>query len=288
MYIHHTPFTNHTTCPTCIKKFPLNKPTVKCFVCMQVYHAKCGNLTPDDIGLLKSVNGPDYWLCHNCNLNIFPFHNSDITASKYTAEHSQISQKTENRITCCTCSKLGNKLNMSMCQLCDRLSHNRCVAGSLGCKACLKDIYPGYEIDSNELFILNGLNDALFNPYLANLDINYIGTPNIDDDYESLGWSKCSELLNECKYYEPCEITKSRDYELKVFSLNIRSLNDKIGYLRDNISHYSKFDILSFNESNCDPLSLPFGGKELILENFHAPIMQAPSRSSNRGGGNLH
>ena len=67
--------------------------------------------------------------------------------------------------------------------------------------------------------------------------------------------------------------------------MNIRSLNGKITEIRDNVSHYAKFDVLCLNETNCDPKNLPFGGNELELEGFHAPILQAPARSSGKGGG---
>ena len=43
--------------------------------------------------------------------------------------------------------------------------------------------------------------------------------------------------------------------------------------------------MLCFNETNCNPENLPFGGTELGLENFHRPFFQSPARSSNRGGG---
>ena len=62
-------------------------------------------------------------------------------------------------------------------------------------------------------------------------------------------------------------------------------MNDKICELKENIEHYSKFDALCLNEINLNPHNLPFKGDELILENFHKPIIQSPARASNKGGG---
>ena len=109
-----------------------------------------------------------------------------------------------------------------------------------------------------------------------------IGDTSEDDNYDYVAWGGCSDLLNNCKYSKPNEINNSRDYELKIFSLNIRSLNSKITEIRDNITHYAKFDILCFNETNCDPTNLPFGGNELDLDFFHKPILQAPARLSGK------
>ena len=92
-------------------------------------------------------------------------------------------------------------------------------------------------------------------------------------------------ILNNCRYYEPREIKQSKDFELKIHSHNIRSLSNKITELRENLPYYSKFDVLCFNETNCNPETLPFKGSELELENFHPPFVQAPARESNLGGG---
>ena len=55
--------------------------------------------------------------------------------------------------------------------------------------------------------------------------------------------------------------------------------------IRDNLEFYTNFDILCFNETNCNMNSLPFEGRELALEGFHEPILQAPARTSSKGGG---
>ena len=101
--------------------------------------------------------------------------------------------------------------------------------------------------------------------------------------FEQLAWSTCSDLLERCKYYEFNNINSTRPSELKILSLNIRSLNNKISSIRDELQNYAKFDILCFNETCCSIDCLPFGGNELELEPFYPPIMQSPSRQSNRG-----
>ena len=170
-----------------------------------------------------------------------------------------------------------------LCAFCSFKSHPRCSAGKLGCKACLKDIFPGYDVSYRELF--NYDNNTIFNPYSSHTDIKFVGNSQNDPDYGHLAWSNFSNLLDTCDYYNFTDIQASRNYELKVLSLNIRSLNDKISNLRENIENYSKFDVLCFNETNCNPENLPFKGDELLLENFHKPFTQSPARSSNRGGG---
>ena len=77
----------------------------------------------------------------------------------------------------------------------------------------------------------------------------------------------------------------SKYYELKVFSLNVRSLAGKIDEFRENIEQYTKYDVLCFNETNCDENCMPFRGKELEIDGFYPPLIQAPARDSNRGGG---
>ena len=80
-------------------------------------------------------------------------------------------------------------------------------------------------------------------------------------------------------------ISKKTRSELTVFSLNIRSLTKNITRLTDNIEQYKSFDVIMLNETNCDPESL-FGGVDALrLPGFHVPILQKPSRESNRGGG---
>ena len=177
-------------------------------------------------------------------------------------------------------------MHLVTCDVCSLKSHKRCFAGLFGCKSCARYIIPGYDVNNNELFCITGNNNARFNPFDSDCDLNNLGFTNVFDySEEQEDWSFCSQLLNNCKYLEPSEIKHSRDSEIKIFSLNIRSLKDKMPTIIDNIDHFSKFDVLCFNETNCSILKLPFGGRELELGPFHPPIIQSPARNSSRGGG---
>ena len=266
-------------CATCSKKVVKYKIATNCNICLNIYHPKCAGLTPHDVKSLAHVNALATWICPYCSVDIFPFYmeHAENNNSKQCLDR----KLSKTRTICKTCQKTG--VNLLSCDLCGDKSHIRCSAGNLGCKNCLREIYPGYDTNIRTLFNYN--NNTIFNPYSSHSDINFIGTTDDEPDFEYLAWSKCSDLLDTCNYNELNDIKNSRNYELKVMSLNIRSLNDKIVNLRENIDHYSKFDILCFNETNCDPLSLPFNGNELILEGFYKPIIQSPARSSNRGGG---
>ena len=188
---------------------------------------------------------------------------------------------------CNTCSKLGNSSRMIECWICGNKSHQKCTAGALGCKKCLINTYPAYKITSYKSLYntLHNENKITFTPFDLNNDVHYIGQATDDNTLPNTGWVECSNILNSCKYYEPREISASRSNELKIFSLNIRSLTKNISEIRENMSHYSKFDILCLNETNCDPDKLPFGGSELELDNFYEPWIQKPARQSGKGGG---
>ena len=77
----------------------------------------------------------------------------------------------------------------------------------------------------------------------------------------------------------------SKSNELKVLSLNIRSLSKNIQGIKNEIEHYQKFDVLCFNETNCTIEKFPNGINDILLDGFHDPIIQAPIRTTGRGGG---
>ena len=270
---------HRVTCSDCCRRISNHKPFTVCNICSNHYHPKCAKLTPSDVNSLKSANLYSSWVCYHCAASIFP-----MIADTWPNTINLKCKTTPHREQCSTCLKIGNILDT--CELCNCKSHRRCFAGDLGCKKCARDIYPGYDVNFNELFLLTGNNNTRFNPFSYDSDINNLGFSDIfEDGTEQEAWSSCSQLLNSCKYYEPTEIKKSRSTELKIFSLNIRSLKDKVPELVSNIEHFSKFDVLCFNETNCLPEKLPFSGNELELEYFHPPIVQNPARDSGRGGG---
>ena len=55
--------------------------------------------------------------------------------------------------------------------------------------------------------------------------------------------------------------------------------------IKNEIEHYQKFDVLCFNETNCTIEKLPNGMNDILLDGFHDPIIQAPIRTTGRGGG---
>lgn len=94
-----------------------------------------------------------------------------------------------------------------------------------------------------------------------------------------------SLVLTNCKYQNPKNVHQPGEGELKVFSMNVRSLYKlHISHFREEIFTYSKFDILCFNEANCCVNKLPNGIDDLILDGFHEPFLQEPLRKSGKGG----
>ena len=124
----------------------------------------------------------------------------------------------------------------------------------------------------------------MYDPYDRSSLINQIGDK-ISSEEESSVWSEISNKLKECEYIDPAQIKAANSNELMCLSYNIRSLYKNIDTIRENISHFSKFDVICFSETSCDIDSLPNGITDILLENFHAPVIQKPVRSSNRGGG---
>ena len=174
------------------------------------------------------------------------------------------------------------------CALCDNLSHVRCNRGNMGCSKCLIDIYPGFLVNTRDLQANNqDLNSIRFNPYCQDAYINNIGNAEmIDSINEQIAWQSVSSNLNNCKFETMTEIKTSRPDELKLLSLNVRSLKKAFTSLKDmEHTHLNKFDILCFNETACKIHELPFGAQEIKIDGFHEPIIQDPARISGLGGG---
>ena len=282
-----------TTCRACARRLPLHKVNITCTVCCLKYHPKCAGLTPNDVIQLtaRSTHNTTIgeWVCFSCLSDILPIGVLSHESSTKTQSSTNKKWQSTSREVCHTCIKLGNPNKMIICCYCDKLSHARCSASSTGCKSCLRDIFPGYDISTSQLFAkLCGSklrNDVKFNPYNREHLSNYIGDRLDPDDIDFNPWETVSNHLNNCKYYRLNEVKNSKYYELKVFSLNVRSLAGKIDELRENIEQYTKYDVLCFNETNCDENCMPFRGKELEIDGFYPPLIQAPARDSNRGGG---
>ena len=262
-----------TRCTICSDKLHSHKYNIKCNICDLFFHPKCVNLTPSRVKELADNNLHYSWSCITCkpdNPNV------DNNIASVAAAGSNVE-------TCSTCSRPGRSL--VLCDWCNNKSHPKCFAGELGCKLCARNIIPAYDVETSDLFVLTGRNDAIFNPFSLDHDINNIGGIDIDNDHETLAWSMCSNLMEQCKYTQIHNVSQSRAYDFKLLSLNVNSLQKKLSSVRDNLEHFSKFSALCFNETRCATASLPFSGTELELEPFYPPIVQALSRSSNNGGG---
>ena len=81
--------------------------------------------------------------------------------------------------------------------------------------------------------------------------INQLGDK-LDALEENKLWADISSKLTKCKYKQLSEISETKNNDLRIMSLNIRSLSKNIHLIREDISHFQKFDIC-FNETSCNP-----------------------------------
>ena len=177
--------------------------------------------------------------------------------------------------------------NVRVCSLCDAPVHKKCLKGELGCISCCSSIIPGFLVSNYELNDnYNSHITQCFNPYDHTLAINQIGE-RIDDNnlFETNYFHDITQILASCKYQQMKNVKATSKRELKVFSLNVRSLFKNVSYLREEIDFFSKFDVLCLNETNCRITKLPNGLRDLEIDGFHEPIIQEPMRKSGKGGG---
>ena len=157
----------------------------------------------------------------------------------------------------------------------------------LGCIKCCEENIAGYNVhcvDLNDNYSAKS-DRVSFNPYRRDCLINNLGDRIDELEHSSTYWNDLSDLLQQCEYKQPSNVKPATSNELKILSLNIRSLHKSIDFFREEIETYSNFDVLSFNETNCTLTKLPNGVIDVILENFHEPILQDPIRKTGRGGG---
>ena len=274
-------------CSTCSRKIQVHKARITCWLCDKTFHPKCvkpKKLNPSDVHELEYSNSLQTWTCFDCNQDMLPWSFFESNKQKQNNGKSTPQVTSTLRKTCTCCSKFGNAMKMQECWICEGFSHSRCSVGRLGCKDCLVSVFPGFNSNS-DLLTVSRKNLEIFNPYHRNHETNLIGERLEENECDFNPWEACSDLLNSCKYYKRNEIKASKKHELQIYSANIRSLNKYFDNFRDGLDFYSKFDILCFNETNCDPTELPFKGQELSLEGFHPPITQKPARDTNKGGG---
>ena len=274
-----------TTCSVCTKRLVKHKQKLQCCLCLHKLHPKCASLTPHDVLTITAAGQNNFWFCSTCRANTFPSLAADAskTLTSNTAKFANVAPPEQQ--SCHTCSKGGSSSTLIQCNMCDNFSHKRCSAGLLGCKSCLRAVFPGQDCDPGDLLPNSAVNTEIFNPYSPTSRLHNLGVSTENFASDDVAWNEQSEMLCNCTYTSFDKILGSRASELKVMSLNVQSLNNKMDEIRGRLEHFSKFDIICFNEINCIPENLPFGGTELHLENFHPPIFQSPTRASGRGGG---
>ena len=144
----------------------------------------------------------------------------------------------------------------------------------LGCKTCCESMIPGFNYEPHHLLDdYSHLHDLFFNPYDRENIANEIGNQ-LDDEQDREYFDEISNILVECRYKEQKHVQNSGANELKLFSLNIRSLIKNIEHLRENIETYCKYDVLCLNETNLIESNMPNGVTDILLEGFHEPLLK--------------
>jgi ribosomal protein S18 len=145
---------------------------------------------------------------------------------------------------------------------------------------------PGLFAYNHELLgTIDKFNNTIHNPYDSAHYTQQIGDLIENEEEHNSAWGEISDLLVKCKYKQQKHITRAKNNELVVLSLNIRSLAKNIHTIKEDIELYQKFDILCFNETNCIVDKLPNGLDDLLLDGFHDPLVKAPIRTTGKGGG---
>ena len=146
---------------------------------------------------------------------------------------------------------------------------------------------PGYNYGAHEIIgEFCSHTSITFNPYHRQHVMNSIGDA-LDENCEPNQeyWEGISNILINCEYRQTANAKMSAFDELKVFSINVRSLTKNIDHFREEVNFYNKFDVLCLNETNCIPDNLPNKTDDLLLDGFYEPLVQIPARRSGKGGG---
>ena len=273
-------------CDKCSVRIPKSRQNLICHMCREIKHYKCSFLSKNDVqDILRT---PGYkWSCFECISGVLPI---GICIPTNTSVPHNSSSTMKFKIMCYACNKMSyKKNNVDECPWCNNVCHNKCINGSLGCLRCCDKMIPGFRFYAFELLDVTTttLNSKMFNPYDRNKLVNNIGDQIRSSEENSEFWDELSDKLIRCTYRSPKEIPRSRDDELGILCLNIRSIHKNLDQITDNITEYEKYDVISLNETNCNLSKLANGMDDLLIEGFHPPIFQAPARKSCRGGGLL-
>ena len=273
----------NNTCSKCKCRVPKNRPRLVCDICNLTKHYRCQSLSKTDAYfIIKCADST--WSCNECIFDILPVNACTVSRAKNCSQNSTPKFKTK----CFSCDGQSySAKNVDNCPWCGAVCHKKCINNNLGCNKCCDNMIPGFRVNNFELYgtTTAACNDFIFNPYCSSNNIYQIGDKIANEAEHNNFWNEISDCLINCKYKQLKNIALPKDEELTVLSLNIRSLHKNVTVINDNASEFTKFDILCFNETNCNFDKLPNGIIDLDIEGFHPPIIQAPTRKSCRGGG---
>ncbi len=264
-------------CTKCNTRIPKNTPILICSQCDEIKHPKCMKLSKTDAQHLIDSHYP--WTCCECIADVLP-----INACLISKKPPVIGPKF--KVQCSSCAGWSySPGNVKTCNWCDGHVHVNCLINELGCIKCCEAMIPGYYVNPYQLLDdYSQIHNIFVNPYDRENFVNTIGGL-IDEEQSMEYWNEISEIIVGCDYKQQKHVNTSRHNELKVFSLNVRSLTKTIDHFREELLTYSKYDVLTFNETNLIQEKLANGINDVLLEGFHEPILQNPTRSSGRGGG---
>ena len=220
---------NMSCCGKCDVRIPKHRPMLICSICSQFKHYSCNYLSKNEAFKLINDGQMSQWSCFECISSILPI---NCTAKQPVPRSKSLETSKPNYINstpCVACNKpvVPNK-NSANCHWCEGVCHKSCSKNSLGCIKCCVDIIPGYFYYAHELTGNYHHNNDIFNLYDFNLLINQLqtgqSTSEDDETDEDEITPIITEHLNNCKYTIPSNIQQSKPSELKIMSLNIRSL----------------------------------------------------------------
>ena len=267
-------------CQTCKVRFPKNRPKLFCTHCEISKHFRCQNLTRNDAQHIIDLH--ILWTCKECLSSALPI-NACHTGKK--AKKGDAPPKFKAKCTSCNGMSYTPR-NIKTCSWCDGLVHLKCFKNDLGCIKCCKDMIPGYNVTSYELNLDYGrLNNYIFNPYDSNHFSNSIGDRIDNAGGDNEYWSQISDILLSCNYKQQKNAKISSCTELKIFSLNVQTLGNKVDHFREEIETHNKYDILCLCETNVIREKLASDLDSIMLDGFHEPFVQDPLRTSGKGGG---
>ena len=268
-----------TVCGTCKVRIPLHIPLPICDICIESKHPKCVGLSKLEATAIIESRLP--WTCRNCISDVLP-----IGAAAPIPKHLR-ETKAKFKKQCSSCfGWCYSPTSARTCGWCDSTVHKKCLNGTLGCESCCVNNIPGFRSTSFELLGSSSrTNNQIYNPYDKNYYVNVIGDALDDLKVDNDLWSEISDLLISCKYKQQLHIKPPKTDELRVLSLNIRSLRNKIDIIKEELDVYNNYDVICFCEASIQIEKLPNGISDIILDGFHEPFVLEPVRKSGRGGG---